>query len=109
MQAGTLRHRVAIQALTHTQNEYGEPVETWAAVGTVWAEVRAAAGAERFVSGADQEQATITHMVTMRWFDGLSPVNHRLVWRERTLDVESVRKPGRREAMCVVQCREVVG
>ncbi len=33
-------------------------------------------------------------------------VNHRLKWGTRILDIEEVKRPGRREAMSVVKCRE---
>ena len=108
MQAGRLRHRITVQAVTQTQNSYGEPTETWAAVGTVWADVRPARGSERFVSAGDQEQATITHRVRMRYVANLSPVNYRLVWREKVLDIEAVEDPTGRTAEMVVRCREVV-
>lgn len=108
MQIGPLRQRVTIQDFTVAQNAYGEPVETWANVTTVWAEVLPARGQERFVAAGDQQLATLTHVVRMRYYDGLSPVDHRLVWGSITLDVESVQDPdGRRREMRVL-CREVL-
>lgn len=31
--------RIALQSNTHTQNTFGEPVETWSTLATVWCEV----------------------------------------------------------------------
>lgn len=109
MQAGTLDERVTIQALTTVQNAYGEPVETWTDSATVWADVRPASGWERFVSGADQEQAVVSHVVTMRYQGGVSPVTHRFSWGGRVLDVEAVRDVTGRMAELQVLCREVIG
>ena len=108
MRIGKLRQRVTIQKVTHSQDaSYGSTVETWADVGTVWADVRAATGRERFVSGANTEAATATHTVRMRYLDGLSPVNHRLVWDSKVLDIEAVSDPTGRGAAMVVNCVEV--
>lgn len=106
MQSGKLRQRVTVQLVTQTQDSYGEPVESWAEIDTVWAEVKPATGQERFVASADQQLATLTHVVNMRYLDGLSPVNHRLLWGTRVLDIETVQDPTGRTATTKLLCRE---
>lgn len=62
MRAGSLRERVTIQAATTVQDAYGEPIETWANLATnptVWANVGSRASGERFISGAEQVQASV--------------------------------------------------
>jgi len=66
VQAGRLRQRVRIEKNVPVQDSYGEPIAGWSAVVTVWAEVRMTGGRERFVPGADQEVAAVSHRVP-RW------------------------------------------
>lgn len=84
-----------IQANTHTYREV----------------LRMVGGRERFVPGADQEVASISHRIKMRERSDivLSPKTHRLVWGTRVFDVEAVVDPdGRaREVLCF--CNERVG
>lgn len=73
MRAGTLRERVTIQAATVSQDAYGEPIETWSNIGTnptVWANVGSRASGERFISGAEQVQASVSHTVRIRYRAG---------------------------------------
>lgn len=109
MRAGRLRHRVVIQERTLSRDGFGDAVESWASVATVPAEVRMPSGAERFVGQADQERATVTHRVRVRWRGDVRPGSHRLLYDDRVLDVEMAEDPdGRgRELVCI--CREVVG
>ena len=102
-----MRHRITVQSLS-TVNQYGGPVETWSDVGTVWAEITPVRASERFIPAADQEQAAATHVVRMRYLAGLSPVNHRIVWGSKTLDIETVEDPTGRSAEMRVTCREIV-
>jgi SPP1 family predicted phage head-tail adaptor len=108
MQSGRLRHRVTVQVVSMTQNSYGEPVQTWTDVGTVWAQVLPARGQERFVASGDQQLATVTHTVEMRYLDGMSPVNHRLQWGTQILDIESVLDTTGKTASMRVLCREEI-
>ena len=108
MLAGRLRQRVTVQLVSYTQNSYGEPVETWTDVGTVWADVLPARVQERFIASGDQQLATVTHTIEMRYLDGLSPVNHRLKWGTQILDIESVLDMTGRTASMRVLCREEI-
>lgn len=70
MRIGRLRHRVTIQQYTTTDNEYGEPVPTWADVATVWASVEPLSGNERMI--AQQRNASLTHKVVIRYLAGVT-------------------------------------
>lgn len=52
MQAGKLNRRVTIQQLTAGQDDIGEPIQVWADVATIWADVRYLSGLETVKSGA---------------------------------------------------------
>jgi SPP1 family predicted phage head-tail adaptor len=113
MQGGRLRKQVTIQHATVVQDEFGQPIETWANVTTnptVWASIMSKASGERFITGGEQLQAEISHTVRMRYRADLS-VQMRLVWVDiggtRHLMIENIVDPDGRLRELVLMCREV--
>lgn len=106
MRSGLLRERVRIEQFTAAADSYGQPLETWAELATVWGEVRPAASREGFAPGAGQVLAVATHRVRMRYRSDVDEMM-RLVWRGRTLQVEAVQDPGGRRAEMFLLCREI--
>jgi len=70
MRAGSLRHRVSVEHFTSTQNEYGEPVETWSEFLEIWAAREDLTGREYFSS--QQVNAEVTTRFRTRYVPGLS-------------------------------------
>jgi SPP1 family predicted phage head-tail adaptor len=64
MRSGTLRHRVAIQAVTKGQGGFKQATETWATVRTVWAAWETPTGREAIAAG--QLQPSLTHAFRLR-------------------------------------------
>lgn len=88
MQAGKLRHRVQIQALSQVQDlATGEMLDTWTELATVWANVVPLRGQERFE--AQQVQAELSHRVEMRYRPDVTSKN-RLLYDGRILEIASV-------------------
>lgn len=56
MRAGLLRHRISIMRPTKTIDAYGQAIETWASVATVWARVK-------YVVVPEDDQAEGMHTV----------------------------------------------
>jgi len=110
MRAGTLDERITWEAFIATQDEYGEPHEVWADVpsnATVWASVQSRAQGERYISGAAQEQALVSHTVRIRYRTDLA-VQMRGKWRNnRYLYIENVVDPDGRKSELVLMCIEV--
>jgi len=109
MRIGLLRHRVTIEAFTAIQDEYGEPIETWADLPTnphMWAEIQSKAAGERFVSGGEQVQAAVSHTVTIRYRTDLT-VHMRLLDRGRYLMIENVVDVSGQGRELVLMCSEV--
>lgn len=104
MRAGLLRHRVRIETRVQAQDAYGQPVQDWAEVTTVWASVEPVSGREYWA--AQQAQAEVTHRVVMRARE-LSPAM-RLVHRGRVLEVVAVRDIEERGRRIEVLTRERV-
>jgi SPP1 family predicted phage head-tail adaptor len=110
MRAGTLRERVTIQSFTVAQDAAGEPIKTWGNLATnptVWANVGSRSSGERFISGGEQVQATVSHTVRLRYRDDVT-VLMRLIWRTtRTLQIENVIDPDGRKSDLILMCSEV--
>jgi SPP1 family predicted phage head-tail adaptor len=51
--AGKLNKRVILQQLVAGQDAIGQPVQTWSALATVWANVLLKSGAQTIKAGAD--------------------------------------------------------
>jgi len=96
IRAGELDRRVVIQTNTPVQDAYGEPVESWGTLATVWAQYEALTGRERFV--ADQVAAEIDARFTIRHRSDVTP-KQRISWDSKTWDIEAVLEVGRKEAL----------
>ena len=104
MEAGALRHRVAIQEPVEARNSYNEAINTWALVAVVWAWVAPLAGREFFA--AEHVQSEITHRVRLRYRAGITS-EMRVVYAGRVLMIQSVIDRGERRRELELMCREV--
>ncbi len=84
---GRLRHRLVLQRRVETLDSYGDAVLTYTAIKTVWGQLRAVSGRERYI--AQQAQADVTHEASVRHSsDSESLVaEDRIVFGSRTFDV----------------------
>lgn len=62
MNPGKLNRRIMVQRQTTTQDEVGQPVQTWSDYALIWADVRAQGGLEAIRAGG----VTSTVRVSMR-------------------------------------------
>jgi len=69
MRGGLIRRRLTIQRASSTANSLGEPVESWTTLYSAWGSVDAISAQERFASGSQQELATVTHRIRLRYRD----------------------------------------
>lgn len=105
MRGGKLRNRVEIQAVTETVDSYGQPVKTWATVDKRWAAIEDSTGRE--FERAKQFAADMTHLVRMRFYDGLTQ-QHRIKFGSRIFGIESVNDMDQRNREHVLSCKEIV-
>ena len=105
MRAGILRHRVALHSLTGAQDDYGEPIETWAAYATVWARVSPLQGKE--LINAQQVLAECTHDVEIRYNSNVTAAD-RVIHKSRTLEIMSIIDPDERNKNLILICKELV-
>lgn len=103
MNPGDFRHRVTIQTLTESYDS-GETTSTWADTAERWAWIQE--GEAREVWRAQQVDSQITHIVWLRYYDGLNSKDNRLEFGTRTLNIASVSQPDGRKAYHRLTCIE---
>jgi SPP1 family predicted phage head-tail adaptor len=86
--SGKLRDVVVLQVVSETVDALGQPIQSWANVGTYRAHVRDLQGRESVI--ARQVKPSLTHAVeTRRLPVTVSPVTHRFLHEGRVLNVDS--------------------
>lgn len=105
MRAGSLRRRVIIQNQTTTQDDVGQPLDSWTNFAKVWAAVEDISGRELVRDGAVSAQ--VTTLVRFRHRPGFTSAL-RIIDGARTLEAvaPAIDKSGRRREL-EVMCREV--
>jgi len=96
LRSGRLDRRITLQRKTVTENSYGEPVESWKDLATVWAEYMPARGAERYASMQTIGEIEIRWRI--RYRSGLTPID-RIVYQGRVHNVTSIIEIGRGEGL----------
>jgi SPP1 family predicted phage head-tail adaptor len=82
-----MRKRFIIEAPSDVPDGAGGVIRTWVEAGAVWASIEAIGGDFRFA--AERAAQTITHRLSMRWRDDLSPL-HKLRDGTRVYEIRSV-------------------
>jgi len=111
MNIGKLRHRVTIQMPEKQPDnpdqpvdEFGQPIDDWVDVCTVWASIEALRGREYFT--AQQTVAQSDHRVTIRYRSGIEPAM-RLVHGQRVFDIQAVLDRAGERRWLELICKEV--
>lgn len=93
IQVEKMDRRITIQVATTTQNSYGEEIETWSDLSTVWAQFLPGGGSERFT--AQQVYAETQARFRIRWRGGITPLN-RIQFDGKNWDILAVDEYGGR-------------
>lgn len=94
--AGTLDRRVTLQAVTETQDSFGQPIKTWSDTATVWANKRPLRGDERVAN--QQLKAVVDTIWRIRHRTDVTPKS-RLLEGSRVHDIQAVLELGRSEGL----------
>ena len=88
IKAGRLNRRIIIQRATTANNSMNEKVPSWAALKTVWAEVKPAPATESMANGETVAHATTAFLI--RYAPTLADVNakDRIIYGGRTYDIQ---------------------
>lgn len=108
MRAGTLRHRISIQAPAETQDSTGALITTWLELVETWAEVLPATGSERWIQNMDERVAERSAQIRLRYRDDV-PITEqcRIVWNRHTYNIRSISNRFGRNRELVLLCDEV--
>lgn len=101
--AGRLRRRVVLSTRVLTQNLYGEPVESWTTLATVWGAVEPVRGKDFWT--AKQQMETASAKILIRYRSDLTSV-HRATADGVTWDILSIVMPESRKEHMELYCRE---
>lgn len=102
--AGKLRHRVAIERATFAQNSLGENVPTWAILATVWGSVDPLRGREAFM--IQQYQADADFRIRIRFYPGIT-TKDRLVYNGRVFNIININNLAERDRTLEIICKEL--
>jgi len=103
---GKLRNRIKIQEATEARDDIGGITFTWRVVATRWGSIEPLAGREYFY--ANQTKAGVSHLVTIRYFQWLTP-SHRLVFNRRIFYIDRILNVDEKNWLMKVSCLEVAG
>ena len=87
MEAGKLRNRITLQQRTLATDSYGQPIESWADLVTVWAEVRSLSGRESMIASA--MQGVTNYEINIRYRTGITQ-DMRIRYKTKYLDIQSI-------------------
>ena len=102
---GELRHRITIQKLNNSQNEYGEVSELQEDILNVRAGIYPISGKEFFA--AETVNSEISHKVKIRYIEGIMP-NMRIKFNNRIFSIESVINFQERNIELQLLCKELI-
>lgn len=108
MQAGNLRKRITLQHKVGTRDAYGQAINTWSDIATLWAEVVAVSGAEG-LHGL-QVESEVKQKVTVRYRAELADPRGVNAWRfsfdGRIFDIEACLFDDMKKRYVVLLCAE---
>lgn len=84
LRAGKLRHRLALQSETQTQNSVGEVIKTYATYSTVWGSLSPLSGRE--LEHASQISEEITYRAVIRYLSTVA-TEDRISHDSRTFEI----------------------
>lgn len=92
MRAGELKRRIRIQQQSATQDEYGQPIESWGDVLACWAAIKSATSKEVYAASGFTSQ--ITHKITIRFPRDIEiGSNMRVLFGSRVFLIQTVPNP----------------
>lgn len=105
MTGGRRREVISIQQKTDAVLESGQVETTWSDFATgIRAAITTPSGREFF--GHDKLNAQASHVVNIRWLDGVLP-DMRVVWGSRILNIEYVSEDRKHACEMWLYCKEV--
>ena len=103
MRIGKSDRRIEIQRATETTNGYGEKVETWSELATVWAELMKTSGQKEAISNQQDTAAkTLTFKIrSSSTTRGITPKD-RVIYSGDTFDIKGIDEIGRNDQLLLM-------
>lgn len=105
MQAGQLRHKIALQSPTEVSDGLGGVTVTWSTQHKCYAEIDPPKGRQFFVAG--QKQNEVVQRIRIRYYSSVTP-EWRVRFGTRYFDIESIIDPDERNIEQIMMCTEQV-
>lgn len=105
MEAGLMRHKITVQTLGNSRNEFGEAEDKWLDVLEVRASINPISGRE-FISGM-KENSEITHKITIRYNKVIRP-SMRVLFGERVFRIMHIIDQWEMNHELTLMCKEIV-
>lgn len=102
---GEFRHVITFQKLENTQNNYGEPTETWKDILTIRAGIYPLSGREFYA--AETVNSEVSHKINIRYMPGLTP-DMRIKFVNRYFNIISIINFQERNVMLQLLCKELI-
>lgn len=104
MRAGRLRHRITVQSVGSTYDDYGDLSDSWSTLASVWASISPISGREETI--ASELSGVVTHSILVRYRSGITAQN-RIQFDSRVFQIESVRNWEERNIFLEILAKEV--
>ena len=101
---GKLRQKVTVESVTQASDGQGGSYETWASVGTVFADVKIVKGQRQVELGKMYDGQV--YEITMRYYTAsdFKQGSHRFIYGSDTLTIHSVYQPDERKNLLIFLC-----
>ncbi len=103
MNAGDLRHKIALFSPTRGENDAGETGVVWTYVRHQQAQVKPLRAWE--VERARQVQTNRTHLIRVRYANDIAP-DWRIEWDGRIFNIKGIVNPEERDIELEISCEE---
>lgn len=110
MRISRLQQRITVQRRSSTLDAYGQEINSWTNIGTVWAEVKPMRGTEKMRATAMVVESQLTHQVTVRFSELFLPSIEADAWRilfgTRVFNITSSMNVDEEDKLIIFDCTE---
>ena len=99
-----MRHRISIQSVGSTYDDYGDLSNSWSTDATVWASVSPVSGKQEKIAG--ELTGVETHSIRIRHRSGVTAHN-RILFGSRTFEIVSANNWDERDVYIEILAKEV--
>ena len=105
MKSEKLNKKITIQQIGTAKDSFGQMVETWVDVQTVYASIEPLTGKEFFA--AKQIHSELTTTIKIRYLAGVD-TSKRVKYGDRIFDILAIIDPNERHVELYLMCKEVI-